>query len=188
MTARAKELGLKHTNFVEPTGLSPNNVSTAREMMHILREALKVPALTESLQTERYVMTGIRGKLKRRVEFRNTDRLLWRRDLDVIGGKTGYTDLARYCFAVGLKLQNNHDIGMVLMGAEGKNTRFADVARLVQWIRKEWKAEAYATNASAKPWEWHPPLNISRGMLTTKVSSNLSASEDSSSSEEAINH
>ncbi len=138
MTSRARELGLAKTVFSEPTGLSPNNVSTAHEVALMLQEVTKRPRLQAIMAKRSYWMTAHLpgGKRTQRYEIRNTDRLLQSRDFSVIGGKTGFTNLARYCLAVAVRTVEHGDLGMVLMGAEGKLTRFADVRRIYQWLKK----------------------------------------------------
>lgn len=135
MTARARRMGLKVTRFAEPNGLSMENVSTAREMLTILREAVKVPEIKEILGTRQYTLTGIdKNGRSRPTRIPNTDRLLGRGGLEVIGGKTGYTDPARYCLAIALRTMHGQELGFVLLGAEGKLTRFADVTRVTRWL------------------------------------------------------
>ncbi|MEY4632386.1 MAG: D-alanyl-D-alanine endopeptidase [Pseudomonadota bacterium] len=137
MTSRARELGLMKTVFAEPTGLSPNNVSTAHEVALMLQEVTKRPRLQNIMAKRSHWMTAhLPSGRKMRYEIRNTDRLLQSRDFSVISGKTGFTNLARYCLAVALRTVEHGDLGMVLMGAEGKLTRFADVRRIYQWLKK----------------------------------------------------
>lgn len=137
MTARARELGLLKTIFAEPTGLSPSNVSTAHEVALMLQGVTKRPRLQTIMAKRSHWMTAhLPGGRKMRYEIRNTDRLLQSRDFSVISGKTGFTNLARYCLAVALRTVEHGDLGMVLMGAEGKLTRFADVRRIYQWLKK----------------------------------------------------
>lgn len=138
MTERARSFGLKQTIFVEPTGLSPLNISTAREMMTILKQVTRIPDLTRIMTTQKYLVTGYKNGRTRNVVIRNTDRFVMNGSLDILGGKTGYTDLARYCLAVALQMPERGSVGVVVMGADGKLTRFADVRRIVKWLgRKE---------------------------------------------------
>ena len=145
MSAKARALGLNKTIFVEPTGLSPLNVSTAREVMVILKQVTRIPELARIMTTQKYLVVGSKnGKTKSHV-IRNTDRFVMSGSLDVIGGKTGYTDLARYCLAVALQMPERGSVGVVVMGAEGKLTRFADVRRILKWLGK--KDAVVATSA-----------------------------------------
>lgn len=146
MNAEARSLGLTRTAFTEPNGLSRENVSTPREIMVFLKAAIAVPKLAGIMNTRDAVITGQRdfnGKIKvRTVEIRNTDRLLSRDIATILGGKTGYTDLARYCLAIAARTDDNRELGMVFLGAEGKLTRFADFSRVIRWMLQSGKAYA----------------------------------------------
>jgi D-alanyl-D-alanine endopeptidase (penicillin-binding protein 7) len=137
MTKKVRDMGLTMTTFVEPNGLSPMNVSTARELMVILKQAVKLQALAAIMSTSNYEITAIRGSQRQRIKIRNTDRLLTKNLAEIIGGKTGYTDLARYCLAVAARLPDQRELGMVFLGAEGRYTRFADFTRVLKWLRME---------------------------------------------------
>jgi len=138
MTMRAKKMGLTHTAFVEPDGLSEKNVSTAREMTKILQTALGHPLLRSIMAKSRWTITGHKGKRTERIELRNTDHLVFRDGIKAIGGKTGFTNLARYCLAAAAKLPAGHSdaraVAMVFLGAEGRDTRFGDFMRMYKWM------------------------------------------------------
>jgi len=149
MTSRARELGLANTIFAEPTGLSPQNVSTAHEVALMLQEVTKRPRLQAIMAKRSYWMTAhLPNGRTQRYEIRNTDRLLQSREFSVISGKTGFTNLARYCLAIAVRTVEHGDLGMVLMGAEGKLTRFADVRRIYQWLKKNNTVAALNQNRS----------------------------------------
>ena len=137
MNLRARGMGLSHTSFSEPTGLSPYNVSTAREFSRVMIEATKFPALVDIMQTKQDVLIGYKNGKARKISARSTNYLLGRKNVQVVGGKTGYTDIARYCFAVLNRLVNNSAVTIVLLGAEGKHTRFGDFSRISQWLNSQ---------------------------------------------------
>ncbi len=142
MNAKAKELGLTHTTFEDPVGLNSNNRSTARDLVGLLRAAMKNPTITEITQKAKYVAHPV-GKPKWTIEYTNTDVLARGGHVEVITGKTGYTDLALYCLAVAVKMTNSRPVAMVFLGAVGKMTRFADFSRVSQWLtERKWKARA----------------------------------------------
>ena len=149
MNAVAKDLGLKHTRFTDATGLR-GNVSTAREMALALRVALADDVLREVMGTDSVVVKSRSGYEK--IHYGNTDRALgskWR----VIGGKTGYTESAGYCFVVGAEI-DGRDVVMAFLGADGKATRFADFSRVAEWIDRGapgGKVKLAATTVRAKP-------------------------------------
>lgn len=137
MNTKAAQMGLKETNFVEPTGLSKYNVSTAREYSRVMIEATKFPVLTEIMQTKKDVIIGYKNGKAKRFEARSTNYLLGRRNVDVVGAKTGYTDIARYCFTILNRLVDNSAVTMVFLGAEGKHTRFGDFSRIQTWLNSK---------------------------------------------------
>lgn len=137
MNHKAQDLGLKHTNFAEPTGLSPYNLSTAREYSRIMMEATRFPTLVEIMRTKSDVIIGYKNGKARKFEARSTNYLLGRKGVDVIGAKTGYTDIARYCFAVLNKLADNSAVTMIFLGGEGKHTRFGDFSRISKWLNEK---------------------------------------------------
>ena len=53
--------------------------------------------------------------------------------MQILGGKTGYNDTARYCLVIAARV-DGRNYGMALLGTEGKLTRFGDVARLIDWL------------------------------------------------------
>jgi len=130
MTAKAAELGLKHTRFHDPTGLSVENVSTPRETIVLLRAVMKNPVLgpvTERVQYEAHPV----GRPP--ITYFNTYRPAIRNNVQVLGGKTGYNDDARYCLVIATKV-DGHVCYMSFLSNEGKLTRFGDVARVADWI------------------------------------------------------
>ncbi len=134
MNLKADELGLKSTSFTEPNGLSKYNVSTAREYTKIMLEASRFPELTAIMQTKKDRIVGYRNGRAHNIDIGSTDLLLGRKGVEVIGGKTGYTDIARYCLTVLNRLIDNSAVAMVFLGAEGKHTRFGDFSRINKWL------------------------------------------------------
>ena len=131
MNAVARELGLAKTRFSDCSGLN-GNVSTAKEMAVILGETLKDPVLAEIMQTRSIEVSSADSK-PRRIHYRNTNRPIHNERYEVLGGKTGYTDKAGYCLAIGTKVAGRR-IGMVFLGAHGKLTRFGDFKRVFDWL------------------------------------------------------
>jgi serine-type D-Ala-D-Ala endopeptidase (penicillin-binding protein 7) len=130
MNAKARALGLKNTRFHEPTGLSVANVSTPRETIAMLKEVIAHPVLGPITRRDVYDAHPV-GKPP--IRYVNTDRPAARRNVEVLGGKTGYNDVARYCLVIGTRV-DGHTYFMSFLGNEGKMTRFGDVARAADWI------------------------------------------------------
>lgn len=134
MNRKAVELGLNNTSFTEPNGLSRYNVSTAREFTKVILEASRYEVLNQIMQTKRDVITGYKSGRAQKIQVGNTDILIGRKGVEVIGAKTGYTDIARYCFTVLNRMVDNSTVAMVFLGAEGRNTRFGDFSRVHKWL------------------------------------------------------
>jgi D-alanyl-D-alanine endopeptidase (penicillin-binding protein 7) len=152
MNRKAQMLGLQRTAFGDPTGLDDRNRSTPREVVKMLRAALKYPLIADITRKAEYVAHAIGPKRRWVVEYTNTDVYARSGRYHVLGGKTGYTDLAGYCLAIAARLEGRGDLGMAFLGAEGKMTRFADFARTAQWIvEKKPSVTAVATRPPAAP-------------------------------------
>jgi D-alanyl-D-alanine endopeptidase (penicillin-binding protein 7) len=131
LNEKARELGLKKTVFADPTGLH-GNVSTPRETAIALRAALDDPVLAEILATPTAVVTSV-DEPRVAIWYVNTNVSLRAGRYAVLGGKTGYTDEARYCLAIATRIADRR-IGMVFLGAEGELTRFGDFNRSAGWL------------------------------------------------------
>jgi D-alanyl-D-alanine endopeptidase (penicillin-binding protein 7) len=130
MNGIAKDLHLKRTKFTDPTGMR-GNVSTAREMAIALRAALEDEVLREIMGDPYEQIVGKGGKPK--IAYGSTNQPLVVKKYDVIGGKTGYTRAAGYCFVTGARF-SGREVVMTFLGAEGKLTRFGDFNRVAAWL------------------------------------------------------
>lgn len=130
MNRKVAALGLRHTRFREPTGLSSDNVSTPRESIALLKAAIAHPVLGPILRRLEYDAHPVS---KPPIHYINTHRPAARSNVQVVGGKTGYNDTARYCLVLIAEIAER-TYGMALLGTEGELTRFGDVARVADWI------------------------------------------------------
>lgn len=123
MNAKAVELGMTRTRYVEPTGLSEENVSTAQDLLKLMMVASTVPTITNiSSLPSADIQTG-----KSTFKIRNTNPLT--NTLDIILSKTGFTDPAGGC----LVMLVNSPVGqrfMILLGSRNAQTRIPDMVRL----------------------------------------------------------
>jgi D-alanyl-D-alanine endopeptidase (penicillin-binding protein 7) len=147
MNAKAKQLGLKNTRFQEPTGLSVNNVSTPREVIVLLKHVIANPVLGPITHRAEYEAHPV-GKPP--LKYNNTDRQAARTNVQLLGGKTGYNDFARYCLVVATKIEGRTYF-MAFLGDEGKLTRFGDVARVADWIVSHKPKTVLATASAPAP-------------------------------------
>lgn len=136
MNAKAVELGMVHTTFVEPTGISELNTSTAADVALLLQEAMRHVEITDAVRRPIYTFEPFNKKGVRTA--RSTNELLTsfvnRDPYAVVGGKTGFTYEAGYCLAVVIDGPNPADnVIVVLMGAPSNDDRFQEVKGLVDW-------------------------------------------------------
>jgi len=134
MNEKAAKLGLKQTNFVEAVGLSDKNVSTAREVALMAKAALAQPEIKDATEKKEYQFTTINGKAKK---IESTDYLLFdseKNSFQVMGGKTGFTDKAGYCFVGRFKDTSGREVISVVLNSSGKNDRFKESKNLVNWV------------------------------------------------------
>ncbi|MGC5702062.1 D-alanyl-D-alanine endopeptidase [Pseudomonas sp. NFXW11] len=131
MNAKAKSLGMIHTRYVEPTGLSIHNVSTARDLSKLLVAARKYPLLSE-LSTTKEKTVAFR-KPNYTLGFRNTDHLVNKEKWDIKITKTGFTNEAGHCLVL-VTSMGNRPVALVILDAFGKYTHFADASRIRNWV------------------------------------------------------
>jgi D-alanyl-D-alanine endopeptidase (penicillin-binding protein 7) len=132
MNDLARDLGLQHTHFVDPTGLN-GNWSSARDMAVALTAALRDPVLAEILTTRFASIHNVSEGRIRTINYANTNHVLHRNGLHVLGGKTGYTHEAGYCLVTGVEMGGRR-LAFVFLGGDGELTRFADFNRLAGWM------------------------------------------------------
>ena len=129
MNAKAAALGLAHTRFTDPSGLDKGNVSSAYEVAQLIAEASERPQVSQIMRKRSYrIRTSRRART-----IRSTNKLLGTR-LDVMAGKTGYIDLAGYCLATLVQLDDQRAVSIVVLGARSNSGRFTEARRLVDWL------------------------------------------------------
>ena len=131
MNAKAKALGMTSTHYVEPTGLSIHNVSTARDLSKLLLAARKYPMLSE-LSTTKEKTVAFR-KPNYTLGFHNTDHLVNKANWDIKLTKTGFTNQAGHCLVL-VTSMGNRPVALVILDAFGKYTHFADASRIRNWV------------------------------------------------------
>jgi len=129
MNAKARELGMKKSRFVDPTGLSSGNVATASELVKLVIAASREP-LIEKYSTSEKLTVQVGRQL---LEFRNTNSLTSKDDWDISIQKTGFTQDAGQCLVMRTTIQHRPTV-MVLLNSFGKLTRVADARRVRKWM------------------------------------------------------
>jgi D-alanyl-D-alanine endopeptidase (penicillin-binding protein 7) len=144
MNAKAKELGMLDTHYVEPTGLSSHNQSSAHDLALLVNAAHEVPLLREYSTTPSLeVALG-----RRQVQFRTTDRLVANPNWDIGLQKTGFINEAGQCLVMQAQMAGRKFI-MVLLDSAGKYSRIADAERIRKWLMTTQNAAATTKAAGA---------------------------------------
>ena len=129
MNAKAKSLGMNDTSYVEPTGLSSRNQSSAHDLATLVNVAYNDPKLRElSTSPNHQVSIG-----KRLMNFNNTNRLVKNPQWDIGLQKTGYISEAGQCLVMQAKVAGRKLI-MVFLDSAGKLSRIADAERVRRWV------------------------------------------------------
>jgi len=134
MNEYAKNFGLLNTSFSDPSGLSANNISTAREVAQLAKIALAKEEIRRVIINDSFEFKTVDGVAKK---IASTNYLLdsfSMPDVKIIGGKTGHTDLAGYCLVSAFTDNNNHNIISVVLGTDSEKERFNQTNKLVNWI------------------------------------------------------
>lgn len=134
MNEHAREWGATSTNFVEPTGLSTENVSSPADYAIIVREVMKNKIIQEASVTQYYKFFTLNDEEEH--SFTNKNSLLFNYRLDILGTKTGYLHEAGYCLVARAKLDDKNVI-VVLLNAETRDESFAEVEDLIKFSNFE---------------------------------------------------
>jgi len=131
MNAKARALGMTKSHFVEPTGLSEKNVSSANDLVRLLRASQGYPQI-EKFSTTSEKTVAFR-KPNYTLGFRNTNGLVRKPDWTIQVTKTGFTNAAGHCLVMRTTM-NKRPVAFVVLDAFGKYTHMADANRLKKWL------------------------------------------------------
>jgi serine-type D-Ala-D-Ala endopeptidase (penicillin-binding protein 7) len=147
MNRMARALGMHDTVYVEPTGLSSGNRSTALDLAKLTDYAYQnypeirhiSTAGSYTLGTQRVVVKKKHQKervLYRPVAFNNTNRFTRADDWQIGLSKTGFINEAGHCLVMQAQVANR-DVIIVLLDAQGTNNRAGDATRIKEWLESE---------------------------------------------------
>jgi serine-type D-Ala-D-Ala endopeptidase (penicillin-binding protein 7) len=142
MNAKAHELGMLNTRFVEPTGLSSANVSTADDLALLVRATLDYPLIREYTTTpSAQIHTADSGHV---YGFGNSNGLVRTPSWHIDVSKTGYIAEAGQCLVMQARIRDRPVI-IVLLDSWGKYTRIGDANRIKKWLESTALAEGPAS-------------------------------------------
>jgi D-alanyl-D-alanine endopeptidase (penicillin-binding protein 7) len=145
MNRKAQGLGMRDTRYIEPTGLSSRNQSSAPDLARLVNAASAYPLIRElSTSPEHRVAVG-----RRTLQFRNTNGLVRSKAWDIGLQKTGYIVEAGRCLVMQASMAGRKLI-MVFLDSTGKYSRIGDAERVRHWIEHDGQLPAAAHAAGPR--------------------------------------
>jgi serine-type D-Ala-D-Ala endopeptidase (penicillin-binding protein 7) len=129
MNAKAASLGMTNSHFVDPTGLSSENVASPEDLTKLVMAAAKNRTIREYSTDKSYAVRVHRHL----VEYHNTDNLVANPTWNIIVQKTGYITEAGKCLVMAAVIEGR-SVVIVLLDSLGKYTRVADAKRIKSWM------------------------------------------------------
>ena len=131
MNAKAQALGMHSSRFVEPTGLSEENVSSAHDLVLMIKAAQQYPLIKQFSTTDERTVAFTKPNYT--LGFRNTNALVRKDNWNIQLSKTGFTNSAGHCLVMSTEM-NKRPVAFVVLDAFGKYTHMADANRLKKWL------------------------------------------------------
>ena len=133
MNVKAIQLGMQNSQFRDPTGLDKRNISTAKDLLKLVRAAYQYPVIRDLTTTPSESIKI--GRKRNSIGFNNTNPLVRKGVWDIGLSKTGFIRESGRCLVLQTTI-NGEPIIIVLLNSYGKLTRFADVKRIRNWMNK----------------------------------------------------
>ena len=130
MNNKAYQLGMYSTYFVEPTGLSSGNVSTASDLAKLVEASNQHNLIQEYSTTPNHIVSANK---RNNLKFINSNSLVRNKNWSIDISKTGYINEAGRCLVMKATIQGRPTV-IVLLNSWGKNTRIGDANRVKRWI------------------------------------------------------
>ena len=143
MNAKARELGMTDTHYVDSSGLSKMNVASARDLAKLAMAAYQHPMLRQ-FSTDSKAIVEANG---RPMQFGTTNHLVASPDWAIGLQKTGFINEAGRCLLMQAVIEGRSVI-MVFLDSKGKQSRTADAGRMRTWLQAL-KPAALTTNTSS---------------------------------------
>jgi serine-type D-Ala-D-Ala endopeptidase (penicillin-binding protein 7) len=129
MNAKAAQLGMRDTHYVDATGLSSQNVASAQDVVKLISAAYQYPIIREYSTDSKYIV----NPSGRPLEYSTTNKLVVNSAWDIGLQKTGYIAEAGRCLVMHTMIEGRA-IVMVFLDSKGKYSRLADAGRIRKWL------------------------------------------------------
>lgn len=144
MNKTAVSMGMEHTHFEDPTGLSPRNESVVADLVKLLDVVAQNEIIRDATERDQFTITTASGNT---FNLKSTDQLLSsfvnQKPYRIIAGKTGYLPEAGYCLGTVLNHEGSGDVIVVVLGSETNADRFQDIKSLAVWSYQTFKWPGY---------------------------------------------
>ena len=140
MNQKAADLGMQRTRFVDSSGLSSENVSTAEDLAKMVTAAYRYPTIQQYTTLTDHAVALNSGRL---LAYHNTNGLVRDVHWDIDVSKTGYISEAGRCIVMQARISAK-PIVIVLLDSWGRYTRIADANRVKKWLESQLARQASA--------------------------------------------
>ncbi|MBI3283954.1 MAG: D-alanyl-D-alanine endopeptidase [Burkholderiales bacterium] len=129
MNAKAKQLGMLDTHYVDSSGLSSQNRASARDLVKLVNAAYQHPVIRQYSTDAKYVV----APGGRQLEYGTSNKLVANPAWEIGLQKTGYIAEAGRCLVMQAMIEGRA-IVMVFLDSKGKYSRLADAGRIKKWL------------------------------------------------------
>lgn len=145
MNAKARSLGMMDTHYVDSTGLSSNNVASARDLAKLVVAAYNYPIIRQYSTDAKYMVEPSGHAL----QYASSNRLVASKDWDIGLQKTGYINEAGHCLVMLTKIEGR-SVVMVFLDSKGKLSHVGDAARMRKWLSEQGPQNLTRVNLRAR--------------------------------------
>ena len=131
MNRKARDIGMTHSHFADPTGLKSETVASAEDLARLLSAAYQYKVIREFSTWPDLTMVIA----KRPQKFLNTNRLVRAGDMNIGLQKTGFINAAGKCLVMQARV-NNTPLLLIFLDSVGSQSRFADAVRVRDWYER----------------------------------------------------
>ncbi|UJP05498.1 MAG: D-alanyl-D-alanine endopeptidase [Nitrosomonas sp.] len=131
MNRKAQQIGMHNSRFVDPTGLSSNNVSTARDLAKLVAVSNRYAVIRDFSTTAQHSVTATNQR--GHIQYVNSNSLTRNHNWEIDVSKTGYLSEAGRCLVMQANI-SGQPVVIVLLNSWGKNTRIGDANRIKRWL------------------------------------------------------
>jgi len=131
MNIKAKQMGMLNSRFVDSTGLSSNNVASARDLAKLVAASNRYTVIREFSTASQHSVSP--GNKRGQLQYVNSNSLVRSQNWTIDVSKTGYLNEAGRCLVMHAKI-SGQPVVIVLLNSWGKNTRIGDANRVRKWI------------------------------------------------------